>query len=253
MRIDLDADTVAAASRRCNAGAPGAKEGIENRIARKAEHADEPFSKLDGVRSRMVPGWRSGQVVPHEAKPFLVILLWDYAHDARCHRRAPIPTRLALHQNILDVVLDDGIGFVRLAQEAGTVLNFISCVGNLVPKDSLKVVETELAAMLLNWGMQRHDGVAALVLPARKAYIPYHDDEPATRNKSTVTVRPDTVEFGKKILVFWNVAKLAFCLPVIFKRPVRRGTGNEMYALRAEKTHVPRVPGINLMTRRDLP
>ena len=51
----------------------------------------------------------------------------------------------------LHIVLDDGIGLVRLAEKpAGSVLDFMNGVRNLVPDDRRQVVEPHGTAALLD-------------------------------------------------------------------------------------------------------
>ena len=96
-------------------------------------------------------------------------LLRNDTHDARCQGGAPVPAGLALHQNIVHVVLDDRIGFVRLAKEAGPVLDFIRGVGNLAPEDALEIVKAELPAMLLDRSVERDKGKR----PANATALPW--------------------------------------------------------------------------------
>src|SRR6266542_427453 len=68
--------------------------------------------------------------------------------------RLALPARLALEQDVLDVVLHDGIRLVGFAQKAGAVFNLKLRVGDLVPDDRCQVVESQAAAALLNTGVQ---------------------------------------------------------------------------------------------------
>ena len=61
------------------------------------------------------------------------------AQNAECSRgetRLPITTALALHEDVLDVVLDHGVRFVRLPQKAAR------------PHDSLRVLRSRSCARL---------------------------------------------------------------------------------------------------------
>jgi hypothetical protein len=68
---------------------------------------------------------------------------------ARVHvfgRGLAVPPRLALHQDELDVVLDDGVRLVRFAKELDSVLHLIVGIRDLVPDDGIEVVEANPAA-----------------------------------------------------------------------------------------------------------
>ena len=67
----------------------------------------------------MLSRGRSGEPSPDLLEPLLVVLCRKHAKDASSDGRIAVPSSLALHQNELDVVLDDCVGFVGLAQETG--------------------------------------------------------------------------------------------------------------------------------------
>ena len=136
-------------------------------------------------------------------------LLRNDTHDARCQGGAPVPAGLALHQNILHVVLDDRIRFVRLAKEAGPVLDFIRGVGNLAPEDALEIVKAELPAMLLDRSVEGYDGMPTPVAATGQAYIPNHYDESPPCHKGSVALRPNAVKLCKEGLIVRHIAELA--------------------------------------------
>ena len=78
--------------------------------------------------------------------------------------RAAVSARLALHQNELDVVLDDGVRLVGLAEKAAAAGNLVVRVGDFVPDDRREVVESDRLAMVLDRRMQRDDRVPAVVV-----------------------------------------------------------------------------------------
>src|SRR5579863_9340819 len=69
---------------------------------------------------------------------------------------------LTQHQDELDIVLYDCIGFVWLSQKAGPILNFVTCVRDFVPEDRSEIVEAKTTGANDNIGMQRHHHVAAM-------------------------------------------------------------------------------------------
>ena len=57
---------------------------------------------------------RAGNVGPKSPEPFGVIFLIDLGESALFQGRLAVGTRLAEHQNVLNIVLDDGVRFIRL-------------------------------------------------------------------------------------------------------------------------------------------
>src|SRR6266853_6153087 len=84
-----------------------AHEWIEHRVSDKAEHANQPFGKLQGIRRRMFSSGCASNTSPYLLKPLLVILVGDHAEYASGQGWRAIAARLPLHQNEFDVVLDD--------------------------------------------------------------------------------------------------------------------------------------------------
>ena len=93
-------------------------------------------------------------------------------------RRTSITAGLPLHQDEFDIVLDHGVWFVRLAEEARAVpLHLVDGIGDLMPDDRSQVVVADLATMSLNRRVQRDDGVATFVLAARQANVTHHANQ----------------------------------------------------------------------------
>ena len=116
--------------------------------------------------------------------------------------RLPITARLALHQDELDIVLDDGIRLVGLAKKARrSVLDLIHRIGNLVPNDRRQIIETDLPAMLLNRRMERHHRMPTVVLPPGKTYVTHNDDKPTTRYQRPETRFPHSVQLCQESVV----------------------------------------------------
>src|SRR6266852_4386160 len=104
---------------------------------------------------------------PYLLKPLLVILGGDHAEHASGQRWRAIAARLALHQNEFDVVLDDRVGFVRLAEKTAAIpIRLVHCICDLVPDDRREIGETQTTAVLLDRSMQRNNRMHAPVLPA---------------------------------------------------------------------------------------
>jgi hypothetical protein len=102
-----------------------------------------------------------------------------------------------LHQDKLDIVLDDGIRFVWLSKEFGTVFNLIGSVGDFVPDDGVKVVEADTPAYDANVGMKGKNQVTPKI-SSRNADITNDAHKAATRDKDTVDVPPDFLQLKEK-------------------------------------------------------
>jgi hypothetical protein len=82
--------------------------------------------------------------------------------------------------------------------------------------------------------MKRNYRVATIVFSPRKAYVANDTDEPSTGNKNIETSLPNSVQFGEKMIVVFQVPHLAFGLAVLFKRPIRWRCENQMNRIRFE-------------------
>ena len=142
--------------------------------------------------------------------------------------RLTVSARLPQHQNKFDVIFDDGIGFVRFAEEAGaTIFDFIFGVGNLVPEDRSEVIKADATAANDDIGVQGHDHVATVAF-ARKANVADNADEPAARNENAQAVTPNAVEFIMELLVVRNETELPFVFRVFLQSPIGRGRYDEV-------------------------
>lgn len=154
-------------------------------------------------------------------EPFPVVLSGNHAESTCGGAGSPVAAGFALHENELDIVLDDGVGFVGFSEKAARpVVHFIDRVGDFVPDDGSEVVESDSPAALLNRGMERDNGVASLVLPAGEADIADDADEAPARDEGTEAVAPDAVEFIEEGFVILNVAHLPGRVAVLLKGPI---------------------------------
>src|SRR6516165_7169748 len=130
----------------------------------------------------------AGEPRPNLLEPRFVVLNGEQAEHLRREVGRAITARLSLHQDELDVVLDDRVRLVRLPEERGSVaLGLQPRVGDLVPDDGCQVVITHETAVFLDRGMERDDSVPATVLPPREADIAHHTDQPAARYEGVET------------------------------------------------------------------
>ena len=173
--------------------------------------------------------------------------------DARGEGGASVATGLPLHQDELDVVLDDGVRLVGLAQKAAAfTLGFVRRIGNFVPDDRCEIVEAETAAVLLNRCVERNDGVSAAVLPPRQAHVANNDDQATAGNEYAKTVAPHFIQFGKKLIVDRDVAELTVVLAVRLQRPIRRRREDEMDAAVSQGVKIAGIVAVEVMRRGNL-
>src|SRR3989338_7368722 len=97
---------------------------VKNGVAPKGKHSHKPGRELEGIRSRMLTGRGSGDV-PKLLEPNLVILLLNHGESALLKCWLPIAAGFTLHEDKLDVVFDDSVRFVWLAEKLRTVLDLV--------------------------------------------------------------------------------------------------------------------------------
>ena len=87
---------------------------------------------------------------PDLLEPLLMVFCGDQAKDARRNVGRAIPSGFALHEYKFNIVFDNRIRFIGLAQETRAILDFIGGIRNLMPDNRSQIVESQLAAVLLN-------------------------------------------------------------------------------------------------------
>lgn len=116
----------------------------------------------------------------------MVVRRDDAQHPGRLRRRA-VTAGLLLHQDVLDVVLDDGIWLIWLPEESSPSLDFVLRVGDLVPDYRGEVHETDPSATLLDACVQRDHCVATIVALPGEAHIADNAHEAAAGDKGVET------------------------------------------------------------------
>ena len=162
-------------------------------------------------------------------KPLSELFLGYLACFALCFRGLPISPRLALHEDEFHVVLDDGVGFIRLAQKLRPVRHFIGGIGDFVPDDGVQIVKANPSADDTNVGMEGENEVSAKIASGH-ADIADHAHQPPTGDKDTKSMPPNLFQLTQKCLVILDMPKLIRILLVPFEIPVwgeklRRGGG----------------------------
>ena len=130
---------------------------------------------------------------PDLLKPLAVERGWNHGEQARLNAGAAVAARLALEEDVLDVVLDDPVRLIGLSEESPAVLDFERRVSDLVPDDRRKVVEPDAAGVFLDGGVKREDDVTP-ESAARDEDIAGDDDEASARDENAHTVRPHPIE-----------------------------------------------------------
>jgi hypothetical protein len=70
-----------------------------------------------------------------------MILGGNNTEDACSDRRIAVATRLPLHEDEFNVILNDGVWFIRLSEKARTPLHLIGSVGDLMPDNWGEVIK----------------------------------------------------------------------------------------------------------------
>src|SRR5437899_2265603 len=137
---DLNTDAVPSTPSGRQARCTCATERVEHHVTDKAEHANEALGQFNWVWR-----WMEASGGPRNPKylikPRTMLLLADEAENPHRFAWPSVPSWLSEHQYVLDVILDDSIGLVRLTEKRCAVLNLERGVGDLVPNDRREVVE----------------------------------------------------------------------------------------------------------------
>jgi hypothetical protein len=137
-----------------------------------------------------------------------MIVLVDQAQQALLLRGAAVGAGFAKQQDVLDIVLDDAVGFVRLAEKACAIARDLSHrVGNLVPEDRGEVVETEIQTFAREVGVQWDNAMPSMAF-ARQADIAHDDAHAAARHKRFGTTLPHTAQLPQELRIVVVVAQL---------------------------------------------
>jgi len=231
----------------CQPGCPGAAEWIQDDVAHKGEHADQPESDLLWKQCWMPPvSHLPRHIGPDLPEPPLVILFFDNAQRPLGWSRLSIGPRSTEDQDIFDLVLDDRVRLVGLAQKRSAVPSDLgSRVGNLVPKNRDQVIETNLEALPRDVSVHGNHAVASRFAPGQ-ANVSDHNAQPAARNQKLKTARPDPPKLAQELLVVRQVTQLRLCeLGVLLKVPVGRGGHYQVnHRVRTQFGHHPGVPQV---------
>src|SRR2546430_14872789 len=118
--IEFNSDAVSSGFQCCNHCCCGSAEWIHDGIADEGEHLDQPQSKFERVWRRMLFG-RGSCEIPELLKPLIEFFFWYRAQLPLLFGRLAVPARLALHEDVFDVVFYNGVWLVRFSQELRAV------------------------------------------------------------------------------------------------------------------------------------
>src|SRR5262245_26540784 len=106
----------------------------------------------------MLTGRCTREPGPDLLKPRLMVPVGEQAENLRRDVRRTVAAWLPLHQDEFDIVLDDRVRLIGLAEERRAVtLRFEPGVGDLVPDDRGQVIIPHRPAMLLYGCVQGDD------------------------------------------------------------------------------------------------
>jgi len=225
--VQFHANAVATVLQRGQHRGGGAAERIQHGVAGEREHLHQPRGQFQGEWCGMLPGRGSGDG-PELLEPFVELVLGDHAQPALFFGGFAVATRLALHEDELDVILNDGVRLVGLAEKFRAVADLVAGIRDFVPDDRVEVVEPKLAALDANIGMQGHHGMPAVIFLPRQAYVPHHADQPPARHQHAVRFRPDPIQFRQEVIVILDVTHLPLGIIIILERPIGRRGDHQM-------------------------
>ncbi len=124
-----------------------------------------------------------------------MIFLGNHGERAHGDGGTPIPTRLALKQDVFDIVFDNRVGFIGFAEKTRPITRRLKfSIGDFMPDNRCQVVETNGAAVFLKAGVQRKNDVTTKAA-TRQANITNDNNEATSGNKNTINAAPNLVKF----------------------------------------------------------
>jgi len=248
--FDLDLVSYAVpAGRQCGqCCASGARERVENGVARERKHFDEPFREAHGKRGRVsLPRAFAANIGPCRTHPPLHFLLGEHRKRPLHGSGRAVVAALAEEKNVFDIILHDGTRLIRLAVKSRPVaLGLGGTVCNFLPEDRSQAIEAELPAAHLDVGVERHDEMATILL-AGNAHVSDDAANPATGGEHACALGPNFVELAQKRFVVMNLSKLVRSWFIVFQGPVGRRGNNKVDAPRFDPREIPRVAEAEVM------
>ena len=146
--FDFETDAVSVGLDRGQGGAGGAEEGVEDHVLNVGGHADEPSGESDWVGCRVsVAAAGTWDVIPDLTHGGVVIIGGEHAASALEWCGLAVGAGLFEPEDVLDIVLDDAIGLVGLA-ESGAGMAFAILCQKIVARPSKPIwrVRTRMSA-----------------------------------------------------------------------------------------------------------
>src|SRR5436190_20560916 len=97
----------------------GAAKRVKNSVADERKHLNETRCEFQREWRGVLLGGCACQA-PELLKPFVEFVLWHHAQLALFICWLAVSTRLPLHEDEFDVVLDNGVGLVWFSEKFGT-------------------------------------------------------------------------------------------------------------------------------------
>ena len=235
--LNFNADTLPACSEGSDQCRASPTKGVKHGVACKRKHADETGRQFHWKRGGMLLSGCSGDI-PDLLKPLIELSLGYLACFALFLRRLPVSSGLALHEDELHVVLDDGVGFIRLTQELRPVCHFIRRVSDFMPDDRIQVVKAHSPANDTNVSVKGKYKVSSKIASGH-ADIADHTHQPSTGDKDTKGMSPSLFQFTQKCLVILDMPQLIGILLISLEVPVRRRSDDEVEGFIIQEGQIP--------------
>ena len=172
----------------------------------------------------MGSGRSAPDVGPHLAKELPEVFPGEQAQGPGGRGGPAVAARFPLHQDELDVVLDDRVGLVGLPEEPSRApIDLVGGVRDLAPDDRRQIVEAEPPAALLDGSMKGDHRMPAGVPSPRKADVAHHAHEASAGDQRFAAHAPDLVELIEELVVILDPAQLAVVPAILLEGPVGRG------------------------------
>ena len=170
-----------------------------------------------------------------------VIRVADHAEQPSFPGGFSVSAGFSQHENVFNVVFDHSIRFIGLSEKTTVTFNFVGCIGDFMPDYRREIGKPDPTAAFLYGCMEGHAGMLSTVSAPRQADITDNAHHPPSGNQGIEHYLPDTVERFKKLLVIFDMAKLAFNGIIRLESPVGRGGDNQMNGTSGQKIDESRI------------
>src|ERR1035437_10287749 len=165
----------------------------------------------------------SGQSAPNRTKPFGLFFFCKSGRLPLLCRWLAIRAMLSEHEDVLNIVFDDCVRFVRLAKKSCSIaICFKFGVRNFVPENRRQIIEANPSSANTNIGVERQDKMSSFVFSPCNTNIANIADEPSARLNHPVAMSPNFIKLIKKVFVVVEITELSRVLVVFLQVEIRR-------------------------------